>query len=115
MGFTNIHRNINQMFWLFWKFPKLFSFIITFTVCTRIPTMASFLVMKPHDQIVNSDIPDISHAVGLRLCETMNRTRTPDLNRYLWTKILVSKTEDSNAAHVSVKPGCFVFRWKKCS
>jgi len=77
--------------------------------------MANFLAMDSDDQILNSELPDISHALALQLCQSMNKTRVPHLNRYLWTRIILPDLEDTTDTHLSVKPGCFAFRWKKCS
>ena len=113
MASGHILRNITQLLWLYWKFPKLFAFIIT--LLTLSPAMANFLAMDPDDQIINSELPDISHALALKLCKSINQTRVPNSNRYLWTRVILSDMEDPTDSHISVKPGCFAFRWKKCS
>ena len=116
MASRHLVINLTQMLWLYWKFPKLFSFIITILIIlTQTSAMANFLTMDPDDQITNSDLPDISHALALKLCRSMNQTRVPHLNRYLWTRIVLSDMEDTTDDHLSVKPGCFAFRWRKCS
>ena len=109
--------NTTSINWLHWKFPKLFCIIFFFLFVDLYPTLASvkFLTLDPHPDLMNPKIPDITHSMAVKLCEAQNMTRVSHLTRFLWNKIIVSETENSETKHLTVNPGCFSYRWTPCS
>ena len=111
-----MNKNIFDINWLHWKFPKLFCIIFLFLLIDLNKTLAvKFLTLDPSDQMTNPKIPDITHSMAIKLCEAQNMTRVSHLTRFLWNKIIVSDTENSDAQHLTVNPGCFSYRWTPCS
>ena len=112
-----MNKNISNINWLHWKFPKLFCIIFFFLFVDLNTTLASvkFLTLDPSNEIINPKIPDITHSMAIKLCEAQNMTRVSHLTRFLWNKIIVSETENSETKHLTVNPGCFSYRWTPCS
>ena len=110
-------QNITNLNWLHWKYPKLFSiiFFLLLTVLNMTLAYDKFLTLDPHPDLTNPKIPDITHSMAIKLCEAHNMTRISHLTRFLWNKIIVSDTENSEAQHLTVNPGCFSYRWTPCS
>ena len=112
-----MNLNSTKLNWLHWKFiPKLF-FIIFFLILIdlNMTSAVKYLTLDPIDDLTNQKIPDITHSMAIKLCEAQNLTRVGHLTRFLWNKIIVSETENSEAKHLTVNPGCFSFRWTPCS